>query len=713
MGLFDYQAEKEQNPYYSNFENSPQYKFQEAQRKKSAAIGSVIGTIFSTAASFIPGVGGLAAGALSKGIKGWTSGGTGYNGAEKNAYNTWQHSTPEGTMGSMPKTAASNPPDLSPLESLGKALKFKAPSIGSTDNSYKNAPAVDNIEMAPTDKPILNENAPGVSGTNLEINPTTGNINWADFGTGFKGGGAFEITDNGVFLKKLKKGGSVMLSGGQGNDDLAVVDTSTGNDTGVRLTKGEMVVVSEDNVAALNKALKKGDHKGVFNIMKAQVEKSGEGGGYKEGGVIPEGAKSRLKEQYSDAFYKRGKWKYINGDGKEDNVPEEWQVKLSEAYNFRPEQINMNPPSVLKHRTLEEIDADLGKAKSIPEIEKLKKERLHAELGVGPILSGDTSGEPATSIPATAKTITPTTPADVTNPVTAPVAPFAPVRPATVEQPAYMSDPSWNKNVDPMSLYSYPNQQPQLSTLPADAQTTLPANTDNGRGGIGLGSLLGYAGGAAQLGFGLKAAGQTLPTFSKPAPWNDYLGRLKSLSEIGLTAPEMARLQLNSDRTYAADVNNIYNLSNGNSGAALGNLGRAAFTKNLNDLNIASVDDQARTRNLANYGGYLGQDVNLDRLIFTDNYNNALKNKEAGANLAGAGLKNIMGQAQEDRFYGPNSAYARYMDLVNQKTAKENQMKDAYLAHIKDKGFTPYYGPDYNFGDDGTLDFGGAKYKRV
>jgi len=45
----------------------------------------------------------------------------------------------------------------------------------------------------------------------------------------------------------------------------------------------------------------------------------------------------------------------------------------------------------------------------------------------------------------------------------------------------------------------------------------------------------------------------------------------------------------------------------------------------------------------------------LDRTIFSDAYSNALRNKQAGAQMAAAGLQNAMERGITNRFYGPGS----------------------------------------------------------
>ena len=66
--------------------------------------------------------------------------------------------------------------------------------------------------------------------------------------------------------------GGVMVVGGEGNDDIALVEAATGNDTGKRVSKGEMIVVSKENVGAIKKAIKAKDKDTVFKVVEAQLK---------------------------------------------------------------------------------------------------------------------------------------------------------------------------------------------------------------------------------------------------------------------------------------------------------------------------------------------------------------------------------------------------------------------------------------------------------
>ena len=118
------------------------------------------------------------------------------------------------------------------------------------------------------------ENMGGNPAQPISVNAQGNNYNWNSGEYGFEDGGV------------------AIVKGGKGNDDVALVDTVTGNDTGVRVTKGEMLVIKKENVEALENALKSKNKNAVFKIMKEQFDAVPNDNmgtdGYAEGGKIKE-----------------------------------------------------------------------------------------------------------------------------------------------------------------------------------------------------------------------------------------------------------------------------------------------------------------------------------------------------------------------------------------------------------------------------------------
>jgi hypothetical protein len=144
------------------------------------------------------------------------------------------------------------------------------------------------------------------SGPTVTITPTQSNLDWAN---PLGGGGYaypapatptsmypnFQVSDMGTAVRPpqmmeaiypanyqplvvpqntaqgFKKGG-VMIVGGEGDDDIALVEAKTGKDTGKRVSKGEMIVVSKDNVSKIKKAVKSKDKETTFKVVEAQLK---------------------------------------------------------------------------------------------------------------------------------------------------------------------------------------------------------------------------------------------------------------------------------------------------------------------------------------------------------------------------------------------------------------------------------------------------------
>lgn len=701
--LTDLQARTQLQPYFSNEENTAQYKAAQKKMKTLNILGSIgkgIADIGGGALNFVAPGAGTAVSKLAN---------TGIDAADKSAqkhliapvntaFNSQIPGGEAGTLGAQTTHIGDIGNALSPLTELGTALQKKYNPTA--DPNYKpnnsNTGIGNSTPSGAVTSPIIaDQNVNSIAGIGDTIPTSQSTID--SITKNFMDGGVIEINDEGTKIKGLKDGGAVTVQGGRGNDDIALVDTTTGKDTGVRVSKGEKLVVSQENIAALRSALAGKDKDAVFDIMSSQMKAKPKGKGYAEGGVIGDlrdrpvnegtgtGANdfnqkiSQITDKELASLYGyRGKLSSTKQDSLDAELKKRGiSVKSgrdSSAYNEKGDAFeNVGSVGTVFSNTLYKDGKVLKKA---PEDESGTGETIQNLIHYTPDpgTKQTTNSAPPVASQNTGKDVT----ADN----------YEPPQARPVFDTTKMDAPTLNSLPEPETggLNTNVPALPSVDTKKGieDANKHL-ATKDY------LSSALGYLGGSAQLGFGLAAANERLPAFSKSANWNDYLSRLKSLSETGLTANESAKLHLDSDRTYASDVSNIYNASGGNPAAVLGNLGRAATTKYGNDLNIGVVDDEARTRNLDNYGRYLGEDVNLDRMIFADRYNNTLRNKQAGANLAGAGLQNIMGQATNDKLYGPNSKYAEYMDA----TTKEKTNAANAQAELMKKLSDPKYLDDF------------------
>lgn len=187
-----------------------------------------------------------------------------------------------------------------------------------------------------------------------------------------------------------------------------------------------------------------------------------------------------------------------------------------------------------------------------------------------------------------------------------------------------------------------------------------------------------------RLAQGLQGANEKIPTWQKPLDWQEYMNKMKFRSDEGFTAAERALYQTNMDRQYQANVDNILNLSQGNNGIALANLGRENMNQYMANLNLAAADASKERENLAAYGSVLGNDVNLDRLIFSDKYNEAKQVEAAGAKTANDAIQNIKERSIDNRFYNPSSAHGRLMEAETQQAETTAAEQEAFLKFLRE-----------------------------
>lgn len=357
----------------------------------------------------------------------------------------------------------------------------------------------------------------------------------------------------------LKHGGAVMVHGGRRErDDIALVNADTGEDTGKRVSSGEMIVFSEDTLNSLKTALKGKDKDEVFNLVKAQVSK------------------------------KPGK-KFV--DGGSGNT-------------------GYYPP-------------DQGKA-----------------MGYW--------------YPS--------------------------------EDVQYYEEPGTPGGLMNSDIYNLQNSSAEIPAIPAMPASRRPAANTNVGDNLSYWapSVAGSAFDLYRMYQGLKGAKTKIPTWNRPAEWVRYMDEARNASTMGFSGAEMANLQGELDRGYLSDVSNIYNASGGNAGTVLGNLGRANTQRNTNQLKVALADRAARLDNLKRYGAVLGNDVNLDRLIFSDKYSEAKQKEAAGAKLANDAIMNLKDRGVVDQFYNPQSLHGKTQALELASKEETYATQKAFMKFLRE-----------------------------
>lgn len=586
----------------------------------------------------------------------------------------------------------------------------------------------------------------------------------------------------------FKKGGSVKVEGGQGGDDIALVDTNTGKDTGVRVEKDEMIVFSKKNVEALEQAIKSGKKNDVFAIVKDQLkqvpEEKEETVGFKGGGKYKDLDDDKLKSEYESAkkkpigklsldelkdyekeLEKRGlEFKAYNLFGPDGESPASdlvmapynlakkaffdlpmylsekvkdyghpikdpegyakiLQTKSEQMYIKRHGEPKINLGSLqmnFDRKKLKAIEDELrardmenirkGKAEEVakvmpsdnetkgdrgidgtlkllhPEYKNIKKPRTgnydKVENGVETWSTNGSRRDYATdgAIPTTTKSSTTTkgstTSSNNTTPTTKLLSTFTP----------YSMTPNGDAVTD-KTMLDVPKVASGLNMPSAKVVNTEPQK----QGSDFAENFLGYAGDAIKLGLGMSAASKSLPQWTISDNWNEYMGKMKFMSNMGLTADQKSSYQDTADRTYQYDINNIYNLSNGNAGTVLGNMGRANASRYRSGVDFAMADRNAEIANNQVYGNWLAADEQYRKSIFDENRNQLAMTKQAGMQLASDALANMDNRADYNKFYGKNSQVQKLQNLQLEEQQYNNDILKAKKENFSNPEFLKNY----------------------
>ena len=171
--------------------------------------------------------------------------------------------------------------------------------------------------------------------------------------------------------------------------------------------------------------------------------------------------------------------------------------------------------------------------------------------------------------------------------------------------------------------------------------------------------------------------------------FRNYTAELSKLSQIGLRPEEEAYAKKMLTESYQGSIDHIAQASNGNRNQVLGNLGRVDSQYNKGLMDIAIADAQAKNEALAKYGEaikYINEfDARRDIANNERKYDNIIKTKEAGANLAG-------------------NAMAAFIDSIhNYQDNKPGSWNDMYKSHMSRRLFNV----DFTLKDDksGTIPY--------
>lgn len=166
------------------------------------------------------------------------------------------------------------------------------------------------------------------------------------------------------------------------------------------------------------------------------------------------------------------------------------------------------------------------------------------------------------------------------------------------------------------------------------------------RYGTGLETLLGVA----QAGYGLQQLMKDKrpvdvidPTFSR------LTDEAVAASRYGYTPEQKAALMSDIVNTRIAQQARINQLAGGSAGVGLANVRGALNEELMNKYKLAAQDEQLRMQKAQQAAGLAGQRAGMSRALFADKMNEFMQKQQAGAELLGAGIQNVVGARRYQR----------------------------------------------------------------
>ena len=166
------------------------------------------------------------------------------------------------------------------------------------------------------------------------------------------------------------------------------------------------------------------------------------------------------------------------------------------------------------------------------------------------------------------------------------------------------------------------------------------------RYGTGLETLLGVA----QAGYGLqqlmkdkRPVGEIDPTFSR------LTDEAVAAARYGFTPEQKAALTQDIVNTRIAQQARINQLAGGSAGVGLANVRTALNEELMNKYKLAAQDEQLRMQKAQQAAGLAGQRAGMSRALFADKMNEFMQKQQAGAELLGAGIQNVVGARRYQR----------------------------------------------------------------
>jgi len=555
---------------------------------------------------------------------------------------------------------------------------LQKPKTGGAQDAFQTTAGADQtLEKAPN---LMDNETP------MDITKGASNMDW--------GGGFSGISG---LLGMMREGGTIQGSTHE-EGGVALIDTKTGKDIGLRVEGGERIVNDRD-YNTVKGFLRKGHYKKALALLE-EVEDRKPAVEFKDGGTIDvvnpkEGESFQLgtKDNPIEFVYKKGKWIY--GDN-ELQAGSEADVNAQNLINKGYEA----------HQKIKgDINNPAQKYTATPENTAIAKDKLRrGDLSIPSKTNGFTtgaSGDFDSNIPTSVKK-------SETQAIQSPKATQM-VAPNTVDN---SSNEYWKQRTKELSSLDWQKDaikegidktMPEDGTQPATTQPTAQNVAQPAKKGT-LADTLDYATGtgldALRLGAGLVGANKKLQDFKVPQEWADYMNKARYFSELGLSPEEKAMANLADQTNYGQAVQGLTSASGGNAGALMGNLSRVNAGRGAYALALASKDTDLKRANFEQFLPILNEDIGFKKDAFERKYNQDLATKQAGAQLASDALSNMKSRMDYAKSFGPNSPYAQLTSDLEAKGKSEAEILKAQADFWKNPAnmagaLTPYNSAKY------------------
>jgi hypothetical protein len=198
-------------------------------------------------------------------------------------------------------------------------------------------------------------------------------------------------------------------------------------------------------------------------------------------------------------------------------------------------------------------------------------------------------------------------------------------------------EPKLSKNMDRISEIGTIARKRKQETEDADRARNDSSNIEN----ILASAQAGY--GLQQLLKDKRPIGQIDPAFSK------LTDEAIDASRYGFTPQQRAALNQDIVNNRIAQQQRINQLAGGSASVGLTNVRAALNEELMNKYKLAAQDEQMRMQKLQGAAGLAGTRAQMGRQLFADKMSEFMQNQQAGSELLGAGIQNLVGAQRYKR----------------------------------------------------------------